>query len=266
MHSRTLRASFRLCMSNTLKVQSTSTHVHYVYRSGCPCSTLYRYKYKHSRTLRAPFKLSMPNIVQLQVQAPTHTTCIVQTVQHRTSTSTVCTSTHAGSRTINTPLKRPMPSTVQVHVRCACFTPFTCNGHTAQAAHDRCTAQMAHAKHYASTQTCTSARQVLGSCMPSAAHARTHVLTRIGIPLALHMPTAVHAHIHAHMYKGAPLGLHMPSAVPYARPRKMRLTSSSIHYDRTAPHIEHTVMHPIRRTPYRTHIRVKCGAQAPILT
>ena len=67
--------------------------------------------------------------------------------EHCTCRRTECTPTYAHTRAIVAPLRRPMPSTVhiQVHARCA---------------HDRCTAQMAHAKHCASTRTRTSTRQV----------------------------------------------------------------------------------------------------------
>ena len=72
--------------------------------------------------------------------------------------------------------------------------------------------------------------------MPTAVHARIHVPMTIGIPLGLHTTTVVHVHIRAYTYKGAPLGLQMPNAVVYAHPRKVRLTSSSKHSDRTPRH------------------------------
>ena len=69
----------------------------------------------------------------------------------------------------------------------------------------------------------------LGPYMPNVVYVRIHVLTITGTPLGL---PAVYAHIHAHACIGAPLRLQMPNAVPYAHPRKVRLTSSSRNSDR----------------------------------
>ena len=108
-HSRTLRASLRLSMPNTVLVQAqcvrtiTSTHVHYVRRPGCPCHILYMYTYS----------------VRAQARGPTHNRCIAQAVhaKHCTSTSTVRTYKHKHSCTLRTPPRLSMPYTVHVHVQ-----------------------------------------------------------------------------------------------------------------------------------------------------
>ena len=141
---------------------------------------------------------------------------------------------HAHSRTIGASLRRSMPKTVHLHVRGARFTPLAYNGCTAQATRNRYTILTAHAEHCASTRTHTSARKVhhlVRTCLTSYTHIhRTH---DDGSRLGLHKTTAVHAHINAHTYKGTLLGLHMSDAVPYAHPRKMRITSSGIKFHRT---------------------------------
>ena len=158
-----------------------------------------------------------------------------------TCTPTGCTPTHAHSRAIGAPL-RPMPNTVHVHVRCARSTPFTFNRCTVQAAHNRCTTQTAHTEHCASNTHkyfCVTSTP-LGSYMTNAIHARIHVLTKIGTPLGCKCRPP-YMHTYTHTYKGAPLGLYIPDAIPYAYPRKVRLTSSSINSDRTPrPGNQHT--------------------------
>ena len=74
-HSRILRASFGLFMPNTVQVQvqcvriSTSTHVHYVRRSGCTCiRTEGTPKHAGLRTIDASLRLSMSNSVHVRVQ------------------------------------------------------------------------------------------------------------------------------------------------------------------------------------------------------
>ena len=107
-HSCTLRASLRMSMPNTVKVQAqdvrarTSTHVHYVRRPVCPCHKLYMYTYS----------------AHPQAPGPTHKRCIAQAVhaKHCTRRCTVCTPKNAGSRTLGASLKLPMPNTVYVHV------------------------------------------------------------------------------------------------------------------------------------------------------
>ena len=137
-------------------------------------------------------------------------------------------------RTIDASLRRPMLNTVHIHVQGARSTLLVCNGYTAQAIHNMYTALTTHAKHCASIRTHTSAREVHHSDrafqMP---YMHTHILTRTGTRLGLQLPTAVHAKINAHTSKDAPLGLLMPNAVPYAHPRKIRLTSSIINVYRT---------------------------------
>ena len=246
-HSRTLHAPLTLSMPNTVlrtliyttcTLQAvhanhcTGTTTRFTYTTctvqGCPCQTLYKYKYSH--TLRAPFRLSMLKLyrynysVHVRARGLTYKTCTGQPyvvlVPHRSHPI----GTPHRLHTIGAPLRWHTLSTVQ-----------------------------------ASTRTRTSAQQVVGPCMSNAVQARIHLL-------GLHMPTAVHAYIHAHTYKRVPLGLHVPSAVPYAHPRKMRLKRSSINSDRAAPHIKHTAIRRTRRTPHRTHTHVKCGTQVPLLT
>ena len=87
--------------------------------------------------------------------------------EHCTCRRTECTPTHAHTRAIVAPLRRPMPNTVhiQVHVRCA---------------HDRYTAQMAHAEHCASIRTRTSVRQVHRSARTCRTPHTHHRLGRTG--------------------------------------------------------------------------------------
>ena len=163
----------------------------------------------HPRTIGASFGPPMPKTVHIHVQG----------ARPRT-------------RIIGASLRRPMPNIVHIHVRGSRSTPLTCNGYTAQATHTRYIALTAHAEHYAIIRTHTSARKVHQS-VRTCRTPYTDILTAMGTRLGLHLPTSVHAHINAHTSKGAPLGLHMPNAVPYAHPRKIRLTSSIINFNRT---------------------------------
>ena len=100
-------------MSNIVQAQcvrtSTSTHVHYVGRQGCPCRTLYVHKYSvgaqarrptHNRCIAQAFhaKHCTKRSAYVQAQALMYTTYAAQTV--RASTRTACTPKHAGLCTI----------------------------------------------------------------------------------------------------------------------------------------------------------------------
>ena len=71
---------------------TTSTHVHYVRRPGCPCHKLYVYKYS----------------VRVQARGLTHNRCIAQAVHAKHCTSTVRKYKHKHSCTLRTPPRLSM--------------------------------------------------------------------------------------------------------------------------------------------------------------
>ena len=197
----------------------------------------------------------MPNTVQVQVQCAhprSHTHVQWRhrsgyTCHHCASSSTAYTPTSTHPRTIGGSLRPPMPTTVQVHVQGACprtrthvqyvhrsggpcqtLYTYTYGAHVPHRSR-----AMGRPHSYTQWVYFCMESTPLGPYMPKAVHAHTHILTTMGTRLGLHLPTAVHAHINAHTSKGAPLGLHLPNAVPYAHPRKIRLTSPIINFYRT---------------------------------
>ena len=156
---------------HTKHCTSTSTHVHYVRRSGCTCRTLYKYKYS----------------VYVQAQVLVYTTDAAQVVhtKHCTCTCTLCTPKHAGLRTIghrsNCPCRTLYTYTYRVHATRehsrAIGAPLNSVHVHVRCTHDRCTAQIAHAEHCANTRPCFSARQVhryIRKCRKPYTHAYTH--------------------------------------------------------------------------------------------
>ena len=186
-------------MSNIVQAQcvrtSTSTHVHYVGRQGCPCRTLYVHKYSvraqarrptHNRCIAQAFhaKHCTKHSAYVQAQALMYTTYAAQTV--RASTRTACTPKHAGLCTIGASPRLSMSN--------------------------HCTTGTSTVRTYKHKNSCIL-RTPPRLFMPYTLHARIHVLTTSGTTLGLHMSTAVHTHIYV---QDTLLGLSKPNIVQHA--------------------------------------------------
>ena len=252
---RTIGASPRLSMSNTVRVQvqraspSTQAYARSVHGPGCPRQTSHKYS--------------------------THDRCIAQTVHAKHCTSTV--------RMLDASPRESMPNTVRVQVQhaspstrtyarlvhhpgCPCQILFrykySVRAQARGPTHDRCIAQTVHAinctlqvqRASPSTQAyaeigapprlsvpkhCTSNTSTVRRykhkypcvlCTPprlSMPYTVQSTHTRRGV--RLHMPTAVHTHIHVQYTL---LGLSKPNTLPHVNTRKTKCTRSSIHSDR----------------------------------
>ena len=213
-------------MPNTVQVQiqcahsRSRTYVQRRPRPGYPCRPLFNYKYSvhahvhatsRPRTTGASLRPPLPNTLHVHVpgarpRTRTHVNRCIDQAAHAKH----CTHTRTGRTLYTTRVQR-------VH-----RTGYTQKVHSSDGTR-RALCKHKHI-HFCAEST------LLDPYMLNAVHAHTHILTSTGIRLGLHRSTAVHAHINAHTSKDALLGLHMLNAVPYAHPRKIRLTSCSINF------------------------------------
>ena len=138
-HPRTLRVLLRLSMPNTVQVQvqwafpRPRTYVSSVYRSGCPCQTLYTYTYSvHAQAHGLTYNRRIAQAVHAKHYTRTRTVCTPNhlglcttgvslrlPMKHCPRTRTVCTSKHTSVRALGALLRLPMANIVQVQVKCA---------------------------------------------------------------------------------------------------------------------------------------------------